>query len=400
MGARDRAFCAETVYGCLRRRRVLEAIAASPETGGPDRAAARRLVAAYLLRDGAWSRAMLVAAGLPPQESAELARRAAELQLERLPLAVRAGLPDWLCDRLRERLPEAELLALGEAFDRPASVDLRVNVLRTSRDELRLLLAEEGFDCEPTPFSPVGLRRHARAPLFRTQAFRRGLFEVQDEGSQLVGLLVAPRPGEKVVDLCAGAGGKTLQLAALMRNRGSLYACDVAAARLERLRPRLRRAGIGNVRLVSGAPALERRLRRLEGLVDAVLVDAPCSGTGTLRRNPDIKWRPIDLAGRVEVQRKLLARAARLVRPGGRLVYATCSVLDEENAAVVEGFLAGNADFRAEPAEAILRRQGVGLGGDAFTPEGALQLYPHRHQTDGFYAAVLSRQLRSAPGDG
>jgi 16S rRNA (cytosine967-C5)-methyltransferase len=214
------------------------------------------------------------------------------------------------------------------------------------------------------------------------------MIEVQDEGSQLLSMLLEPKRGEMVMDFCAGAGGKTLHLAALMANTGSLYAMDVSTRRLERLKPRLKRAGVHNVRSVAIASERDPRVQRLQGKFDRVLVDAPCSGTGTLRRNPDIKWRPINLDTLVAQQRAILAAAATLLKPGGRLVYATCSLLREENDEVVEKFLDANSDYSLLPASEIVTRRQVPLTMD----NNALRLLPHRHHTDGFFAAVLERR--------
>jgi 16S rRNA (cytosine967-C5)-methyltransferase len=233
----------------------------------------------------------------------------------------------------------------------------------------------------------LGLRRADRAALFGTASFRAGLYEVQDEGSQLLGLLVEPRRRETVVDFCAGAGGKTLQLGAQMANTGTIHAFDVSHHRLERMRPRLRRAGLDNVQPALIADERDAKVRRLRGKADRVLVDAPCSGTGTLRRNPDLKWRPLDLDRLVAGQRAILEAAAELVRPGGRLVYGTCSLLREENEAQVDAFLAAHPQFRTVPAAEVLARRQVAIPLDG----SYLRLYPHRHGTDAFFGAVLER---------
>jgi 16S rRNA (cytosine967-C5)-methyltransferase len=211
---------------------------------------------------------------------------------------------------------------------------------------------------------------------------------VQDEGSQLLSLLLEPKRQEMVVDFCAGAGGKALHLAALMANTGSVYAFDVSARRLERLKPRLARAGVDNVRRVVIRDERDDRVQRLAGKIDRVLVDAPCSGTGTLRRNPDIKWRALDVQKLAAVQCAILASASTLLKPGGRLVYATCSLLREENEDVVAGFLATHPDFVIVPAAEVLARRHVALIPDS----EFLRLLPHRHRTDGFFAAVLERR--------
>ncbi len=379
MGVRDRGFVAETVYACLRERRVLEWLTATQKPTTFD------LVAAWLVTQGYSGRA-LEELGYRGDARA-LAERVRGLDRASLPFAVRANLPDWLAERLRSQFGDDETLALAEALNRPATLDLRVNTLKAERDEIRARLAAENFPTEPTPYSPAGLRRAERVPLFNTQGFKDGLFEVQDEGSQLLSYLLEPRRHEMVVDFCAGAGGKTLHLGALMANTGTAYAFDTSPRRLEKLTPRLRRAGLNNVRAVAIAHERDDRVQRLHGKIDRVLVDAPCSGTGTLRRNPDIKWRNIDLTALVAAQTRILEEAAKLVKPGGRLVYATCSLLREENDDVVAAFLAGHGDFRIVPVGEILVRRHIPL-----TMEGEfLRLLPHRHGTDGFYAAVLER---------
>lgn len=397
MGVRDRGQVAETVYGCLRDRRVLDYLC------GDDNVTADCLVAAQLLRQGLSARA-LEESGYR-RDVRELAARVRTLDASTLPPEVRANLPDWLWQRLVTELGEPEALLLAEALNRPAPVDLRVNTLKASREEVQRRLAAQGFDTTPTPYSPAGLRRATRESLFNTAAFKEGLFEIQDEGSQLLSLLLEPRRNEMVVDFCAGAGGKTLHLGALMANTGSLYAFDTSAKRLERLKPRVRRSGLQNVRTVAIAhereatsrpslacgprvdPIRDERVQRLAGKADRVLVDAPCSGTGTLRRNPDIKWRPLDLAALASGQRNILAAAATLVKPGGRLVYATCSLLREENDDVIEAFLGSHGDFHVVPINDILARRHIPL--DVSGP--ALRLLPHRHYTDGFFAQAFER---------
>jgi 16S rRNA (cytosine967-C5)-methyltransferase len=378
MGLRDRAEAAETVYACLRHKRLLEHVAESSDP--------RDLVAVHWLRAGLSARA-LADAGYTG-DGRILATRTRTLDIARLPFAVRMSLPDWLAERLLAQYGADEAQALAEALNQPAPVDLRVNTLKAKPDDVRRRLAEENFTADATPYSPVGLRLHERAPLFRTESFKQGLFEVQDEGSQILALLLEPRRGEMVVDFCAGGGGKTLHLGALMANSGSLYAFDVSAARLERLTPRLRRAGLSNVRPVVLAHEREARVQRLYGKIDRVLIDAPCSGTGTLRRNPDIKWRAIDLPALTETQRRILEAAAPLVKRGGRLVYATCSLLAEENQDVVAAFCAAHPELARLAAGEILARRHVAIEPAA---DGTLQLLPHRHGTDGFYAAVLER---------
>ena len=384
LGARDRGYIAETVYACLRRRRLLEYLASGSASTG---ATAEAIVAACIvsLQDG--NVRTLTDAGYRG-DSAAIVERARTLNLDQLPLGIQLDLPDWLLERLLAQYGESETRALAAALNQPATLDLRVNTLKATRAEAAACLAEAGLPVEPTPWSPVGLRRRERAPIFRTRCFKEGLIEVQDEGSQLLSLLVEPKRHEMVVDFCAGAGGKTLHLAALMANSGSLYAFDISATRLERLKPRLARAGLDNASSFAIQNERDVRVQRLAGKIDRVLVDAPCSGTGTLRRNPDIKWRAINVEELAATQRAILASASTLLKPGGRLVYATCSLLREENEDVVAGFLATHPGFAMVPAAEVLARRHVALIPDSVF----LRLLPHRHHTDGFFAAVLERR--------
>jgi 16S rRNA (cytosine967-C5)-methyltransferase len=378
MGVRDRAEVAETVYACLRHKRLYEYLADSSD--------ARALIAVQWLRAGLSARVLEDAYR---GDARALATRVRTLDVATLPFAVRASLPDWLAERLLAQYGADDAAALADALNRPAPVDLRINTLKGKLPDVQQTLTDEGYACDPTPYSPVGLRLRERGSVFRTPAFAAGLFEVQDEGSQLLSLLLEPRRGEMVVDFCAGAGGKTLHLGALMANSGTLYAFDVSAARLERLAPRARRAGLSNVRTVVIAHERDARVQRLHGKIDRVLIDAPCSGTGTLRRNPDIKWRTINLPMLVETQQRILDAAAALLKPGGRLVYATCSLLAEESEDVVTRFRAAHPAFVPVSVQEIFARRHVTALESA--DDGALRLLPHRHGTDGFYAVVLER---------
>lgn len=382
LGKRDRGFVAETVYGCLRRLRLLSHV--SGYEAGYD-----ALVAGELLLQG-FDADSLKQARLEGGKSWEVRKLAGSIsRIDRmdLPPAVRAAMPDWLFERFVTQFGEDECMRLCAALNGAATLDLRVNAMKVGRDALIRQLAEEGAALEPTPYSPLGLRCRERAPLFGTRAFADGLFEVQDEGSQLIALLMEAAPREMVTDFCAGGGGKTLALGAMMQATGTLYACDVAHRRLKGLKPRLTRAGLSNVRSLSLSNENDAHLKRLAGKMHRVLVDAPCSGTGTLRRNPDIKWRDLDIVELVALQTRILGAAARLVKPGGRLVYSTCSLLDEENGGIVRSFLTAHPEFHLLDARGILHRQGadVPLDGDM------MQLYPHRHATDGFFAAAMQR---------
>ena len=375
LGQQDRAFVAETAFAVLRRRRSLEAAAGS--------AAPRDLAVAALVRVfGLSARAL--------GEDAALAARVKAAALADLPAAVRADLPDWLWQRLAAACGEQEAAAIAQGLLSPAPLDLRVNLEKMSREQAlaRLGAAPAPIEATPTALSPAGIRLKGKPAINRHALFLAGALEVQDEGSQLLAYLVAPRRGEMVADFCAGAGGKTLALAMLMRGTGRVYAMDVSEKRLRELAPRAARAGISNVHPIVLAGEGDVRAKRLAGKLDRVLVDAPCSGFGTLRRNPDLKWRHAEsaIAELAAKQARILAAAARLVKPGGRLVYATCSILPEENEAVADAFAAAHAEFRPLDCAALLAAQRIPLDTGA-----RLRLWPHVHGTDGFFAAAFTR---------
>ncbi|CAH1747681.1 SAM-dependent methyltransferase [Thauera humireducens] len=379
LGHRDRGFIAETVYAVLRRLRWLRRLAG-------DKATPRELLLAWFARGEGWP--MRNFEGLASATEREWIERLKAVSLGEATLAERADLPDWLAERLLRSFDEEGVLALAQGLNRPAPLDLRANVLKIDRDTLLARLREDRIGAEPGALSPQAVRLAGKPALQKHPLFLDGSFEVQDEGSQLLGLLVQPKRGELVVDFCAGAGGKTLQLGAMMRSTGRLYAFDVSEKRLAKLKPRMARAGLSNVHPVLIAHENDAKVKRLAGKADRVLVDAPCTGLGTLRRNPDLKWRqsPAAVDEMVAKQGAILAAAARLVRPGGRLVYATCSLLAEENDAVVDAFLAAHPAFRPVSAQEVLDKQGVTLA----TGE-RLRLLPHVHDTDGFFAAVMER---------
>lgn len=379
LGRQDRAFIAEAVFAALRRKRSLAAACGSD--------APRDLLIAALVRVlGLSGRALEEA--LKPDEAALVARIKA-FRLDAQTPAVRADLPDWLWSRLATQYGEEEAMRLAQAMLNPAPLDLRVNLARAGRDDVQTRLAADGLEAEPTPYSPAGLRLQGKPAINRHPAFQEGLVEVQDEGSQLLAYLLAPRRGEMVADFCAGAGGKTLALAMLMRGSGRLYAMDVSARRLSALAPRAARAGVTSIHPLALSGDNDARIKRLAGKMDRVLVDAPCSGFGTLRRNPDLKWRhgaaAVDeLAAK---QARILQNASRLVKPGGRLVYATCSLLREENDAVADAFAAANPSFAPLSCAELLAQQRIDLDTGP-----RLRLLPHRHGTDGFFAAAFERR--------
>jgi len=379
MGVRDRSFVAEGAFAYLRRKRSLESIAQA--------ATPRQLALAVAVRELGHSVRDLGPA-LNAAEATWLSGFKSRMHAPMLS-AVAADVPDWLWERLGVAYSDEQRAAITRAWQRPAPFDLRINPLRASRDEALAVLERDGYDVAPTPYSPLGIRVSGRPQLAGHPLLADGRVEVQDEGSQLIGYLVAPRRADMVVDFCAGAGGKTLLLGALMRSQGRLYAFDVVASRFRRLAPRLKRSGLSNVHPQLLASEHDTKVKRLAGKVDRVLVDAPCTGFGTLRRNPDLKWRqaPEAIAELTRKQRDILAAAATLVKRGGRLVYATCSVLPDENDTTVAGFLATHPDFHIVPASEELRRAGIALDtGDM------LRLWTPEHHCDGFFGAVLERE--------
>ncbi|MBL8287172.1 MAG: RsmB/NOP family class I SAM-dependent RNA methyltransferase [Rubrivivax sp.] len=383
LGARERHALAETTFEVLRRRLLWQHLA---QSGGG--ALERRL--ALLAWQGGTG---FLRSALGPNE-AQWLDDVSRIDRAALPEKLRHNLPDWLASALRHQLGEEAFWPLAEALQQPAPLDLRVNALKAKREEARAALAEAGIVSAPTPYSPWGLRVVGKPALNKAAPFTAGLVEVQDEGSQLLALLTDARRGEMVVDFCAGAGGKTLALGAMMRSTGRLYAFDVSGHRLDALKPRLAKSGLSNVHPVQIAHERDERIKRLGGKIDRVLVDAPCSGLGTLRRNPDLKWRqsPQAVEEMQAKQRRILAAAARLLKPGGRLVYATCSLLAAENEDVVAGFAEeAAAGFEPLPVSDLLDRAQVAHAA-ALTSGPWLRLWPHRHGTDGFFAAVWQRR--------
>jgi len=396
IGSGDRRAVSDLAWGAIRQRMRLGWHLA--ELGQP--AEARLLMIAHLLLAEGWAAPKLAghftgdrfAPEALTKDEIDLVRRFAGRTLvdPTMPEDVRLNLPGWALPGLRARFGDA-LPEEAAAMETAAPLDLRANLLRTTREAARLALAAEGLVAEPTPFSPWGLRIADRKPVSATAAFKDGLVEVQDEGSQLIALLTDARPGMRVADYCAGAAGKTLALAATMGNRGHIVACDVSASRLDGAGRRLRRAGVDNAErhlLQAGDKWRKRRGRSF----DRVLVDAPCTGSGTWRRNPDarIRTNANDLAELTAKQAAILEDASELVRPGGRLVYATCSLLPEEDEMQIERFLARHPDFVILPALGIWAEVCPGAAAPGEGPY--LALSPARQGTDGFFAAVLERR--------
>ena len=404
IGSGDRRAVSDRVWRALRLQRRLTWWLAR----GRMAPTARMLVAASLLTEG-WTLdgvAQSFSGGQFGPDTLDQVEKSALRNIEghsddhpEMPDAVRLEIPDWILPKLSARFGDT-LINEMTAMNAPATLDLRVNLLKGTREEAQAALAAEGLACEPTALSPWGLRIAERRSVTSGPAFQTGLVEIQDEGSQLVAALVDARPEMRVVDWCAGAGGKTLALAMAMGNRGHIVACDVSAPRLDGAVRRLRRAGVHNVEqhlITSG----DKWAKRRAGSFDRVLVDAPCTGTGTWRRNPDARQRLVerDLLELVPKQAMILDAAAGLVRIGGRLVYATCSLLPEENEAQVSAFLARHPDFTVRPLLHAWRLDSAMPRPENFPEGDFLSLTPLRHGTDGFFAAVLERTgTKSAQG--
>jgi 16S rRNA (cytosine967-C5)-methyltransferase len=399
VGAGDRRELMERAYAALRRRAALGWWVAR-EGKGLEPAGRTLTIAALVLLDG-WS-ADRVAGSFDggrhrpaplsePERKLARALEGGSIAHPDQPRWVRLEYPDWLEPKLAEAFGgrlDVEMAAL--MWEAP--LDLRANLLKATRSQARAALAQAELDAKETPLSPWGLRLPGRVALASLSAFQAGLVEVQDEGSQLVALLTDAKPGMRVCDFCAGAGGKTLALAAVMGNKGQISACDVLPGRLDRSAVRLRRAGAHNVERVPLEHERDPWVKKHKGRFDRVLVDAPCTGIGTWRRNPDAKWRltPERLTELAQLQGRILDSAARLVTPGGRLVYATCSLLPEENAAQIAAFRLAHPQFALISVAELWRALLPGVAAPADGP--TLTLTPASHGTDGFFLAVLERR--------
>jgi len=384
-GPRERATLAETVYTVLRKKQLFEHFA--PSGSGPKE---RRLAILGFYGPGDFLRSAL------NEQEINWLDQCEKIKPEDLMERHRHNLPEWLVQPLKDQLGD-EFWPLVESFNKGAGLDLRVNTFKAKRADVQKELAGLGIQAVPTPYSPWGLRIAGKPALNKMEAFKRGDFEVQDEGSQLLAMLLDAKRGEMVVDFCAGAGGKTLAIGASMRSTGRLYAFDTSAGRLDAFKSRLARSGLSNVHPAAIAHERDDRVKRLSGKIDRVLVDAPCTGMGTLRRNPDLKWRQNQQAvdEMAVLQAAILQSAARLVKSGGRLVYATCSVLPQENEAIALAFSEANPDFAPLDVGEVLTdlkvEQAVTLCNGGESGQRFLRLWPHRHQTDGFFAAVWKR---------
>lgn len=396
LGARERRFVSEVLYGLIKHvRRIDAALAAGgvrSHTTAPDR---ERLLAYLVLecevppevvRQGARPVNWSAVAGI--DDKLRQIRNAVQR------IATFRSFPDWLIERLVRQFGPDETDELAVALNQRAPMTVRVNSLAGTRAQLLEALAAEGIGAHAGQFAPHAVAVDTRTNLFGLDAFKQGLFEAQDEGSQLIADLVAPPPRGMVVDACAGAGGKTLALAAALANKGRVIGCDVDGRKLKELKRRGRRAGATNLQTVEldrGAE-LPGPVAKVASRVDRVLVDAPCTGVGSLRRNPEARWRLTEAdADRMPgIQREICERFLAAVSPNARLVYATCTLLREENQAVVDRLLEAHPDLEVMPAKAVWGKERAEAVTD---PTGSfLSVAPHTHGTDGFFAAVLRRK--------
>ena len=380
LGRQDRHEIAETVYAALRHWQKLHMVFGA-------KAPARLLALGALVIGRGVSIASLSDIINEAERTALSGLKAAKSEFTgRLNTA--SELPEWLVERMQGQYSDEEIIAIGQSLSQAAPLDTRVNTIKGKREKVLAQLEADGFKAAATPFSPWGIRFQDKAAINKNALFLDGFLEVQDEGSQLLALISGAKRGEVVVDFCAGAGGKTLALAAMMNNTGRLYAMDVSEKRLANIKPRIARAGVGNITPQRLDHERDLRLKKLWNKADRVLVDAPCSGLGTLRRNPDLKYRQSNdsIDELVTLQTRILDSAAHLVKRGGFLIYATCSILAEENQKQVEHFLSNHPDFQLVNCSDLLKSNKIALDTGEF-----LQLNPATHHTDGFFAAVMQK---------
>lgn len=382
LGMRDRQEIAETVFATIRHLQKIQKMLPKPHQK-PRRAA----LAALVLGRGISVHG--VESLCDSEEKQWLIDVKEQKSAFASDLTTAAELPQWLIECLQQQgWDDNQIATYGRSVMQPAPLDVRVNTQKGKRDKILSALQAEGLRAEATPFSPWGIRLFDKPALNKHPLFLDGVLEVQDEGSQLLALLTGVKRGQIAVDFCAGAGGKTLAMGAMMAGSGRLYAFDVAEKRLANMKPRMVRAGLTNIHPQRIDNEHDARIARLKNKADCVLVDAPCSGMGTLRRNPDLKYRQSNdnIRTLLEQQQSILQAASELVRPGGRLVYATCSILETENQQQLNNFLAANTGWHIEPVQTLLKSNVLpNMQGDY------LQLNTGEHHTDGFFAAVLTR---------
>lgn len=383
LGSHDRSHIAELFYGVIRNKRYLNKIA------GDD--VPHKLILIYLIK----------VLGKSIREIRSILSESEELWLKEIKSkkiviedwATKLSVPDWLWVRLLNQLGEDNAIKLAKSLLIPATFNLRVNTLKDKSvaailDELRESFPQLAKSILETKISPIGISLPRGTAIHRHPLFLNGNIEVQDEGSQILSFLLAPGRGQMVADFCAGAGGKTLAISALMKNTGRIYAFDISDRRLANLKQRLKRSGGSNIMMQRIANENDLKIKRLKGKFDRVLIDAPCTGLGTLRRNPDLKWRQteISLFELVSKQKAILNSAAQLCKIGGYLVYATCSLLNEENEEQINQFLINYPNFKLILPNTILSKYGITVGHDQY-----LKLNPYQNNTDGFFGALFKR---------
>lgn len=406
LGSHDRRFVAETVYGMLRHKMRLEwliRVAESKFLDAPEGHHSLLLCYVYLVvlrgenadtffeglepnPEDRKTLHLLINEAVSRNGALDAGPRSDTDPVDQL--ALEFSFPVWIVRQWLDQFGKSETEELCKSLNTPAPLTLRVNTIKATVEECRRALAEEKIETELTTLSSVGLTLRRRINVFQLEAFRKGFFEVQDEGSQLLSLLVDPKPRSTVVDACAGGGGKALAIASLMKNRGVIYALDINAFRLDGLRKRIRRSGVDTIRVRTVEE--DHLPPDLVEAADNVLIDAPCSGLGTIRRNPGIKWSitPETVAELHAKQLKILDHYARCVRLHGRLIYATCTSMKSENEDVVEEFLAGHPQFEVMEPASILQRYQL----ESLSKEKYFRLRPHVHNTDGFFGAVMRRK--------
>ena len=379
LGQKDRGEIAECIYGVIRRLRFLKKINADDDNY-------KKLVIAWLIKiEGRSIRDLEHSLN---KEEIEWAKSLKSRDTEKYTWPEKLSLPDWLWDLLVEQYGIDEAIILGRSFLEPAKLDIRVNTIKISRDELIKLLTQEVTDIEKMTYSPSGIRIPRGTSLSRNPLFVEGKIEVQDESSQILSFVVDAKRGMMVADFCAGAGGKSLAIGAIMKNTGRIYAYDISEKRIVNLGKRLKKSGLSNLFAQKIKNEKDAKLKKLHGKFDRVLVDVPCSGTGTFRRNPDLKWKNSikDLDELNVKQLAILEEAKKLVKKEGRLIYSTCSLLKRENESVVETFLKQNGNFKSISVDEILIKNQIPLSTGNF-----LKLTPNNQKTDGFFAAVFER---------
>lgn len=383
LGSHDRSDIAELFYGVIRNKKLLEAIV--------ENANLNKMILIYLLV--VQGKSIKELSLFIDEYETEWLREKKKNKIHIDSWPVKLSLPDWIWRRLVTSYGEEESIKLGSALLSPAPLNIRVNTINNISvkeviEQLTLSFNFEKTKIFETPLSKLGISLPRGTAIQKHKLFLDGSIEVQEEGSQLLTYLLDAKRGHMVADFCAGAGGKTLGISAMMKNTGRIYAFDVSEKRLANLKQRLKRSGASNIAMQKINNENDLKIKRLRNKFDRVLVDAPCTGLGTLRRNPDLKWRQNEnaLSELVVKQAAILSAAAKLCKKGAYLVYATCSILEDENEKIVDSFLADNKNFIILPQHKVMKKHGVDIGNGDY-----LKLTTHRHKTDSFFGALMER---------